>query len=280
MPAWVIFLAAVVATAQLCLGVRIGIKIGRLQQQRRMLVFQRKNRPPSRAARRALKWQECTAGVDELNQRAQSLSSEAEDHEPPLTEAFRAAISQLAEAAAALQGQIRDAGTLFTSEKAAWEGANAPSPATTADLPRPDPKGQPSGLTPAELLELANQPADHAGQSIQQHRFPYATRQYMAPCTEHELPASRDFQPVMCNDLSVNGISFVATYAPAFQFVVISVGAIVEPIFVHCRVRYSRKVVANDVDAYLVGCEFIKRLPPDQFDWNKISNQQAMLAGA
>ncbi|HEY5311840.1 MAG TPA: hypothetical protein VIK18_04950 [Pirellulales bacterium] len=279
MAAWIVILTVVIGTAQLCLGLRIGTRIGRLQQQRRRLIRERKDQGRPADARRAAKWQECAAGVDDLNAQAQSLAAESASYEPPLTEEFLEAIVQLAEATAALQKQIHGAGKFLNPDAPAKDNARPSAPAATSEPARRHGKGQPTGLTAAELLELARQPGDHGGQSIQQQRFPYSALQYMAPCTEHALPSSADFQPVLCNDLSVNGISFVLDLAPEFEFLVISVGVLSAPIFVLCRARFFRKVSIHDAERWLVGCEFIKRLPPGQFDWEQLSSQHAAAAG-
>ncbi|HEX3659777.1 MAG TPA: hypothetical protein VHV55_28590 [Pirellulales bacterium] len=280
MAAWIVILTVIIGTAQLCLGFRVGIRIGRLQQQRRRLIRQHKDESRPAATRRAAKWKECAEGVDDLNERAQNLAADSANYEPPLTEEFLEAIVQLAEATAALQRQMHGAGKLFNPEPPAKEnGGDLASAAAGGPARRPG-KGSTTGLTAAELLELAKQPGDHGGQSIQQQRFPYSALQYMAPCTEHDLPSSAGFQPVMCNDLSVNGISFLLDAAPEFEFVVISVGVPAAPIFVLGRARFFRKVSVHDTERWLVGCEFIKRLPAGQFDWEQLSSQHGAAVGA
>lgn len=280
MAVWIVILTVIIGTAQLCLGLRVGIRIGRLQQQRRRLIRQHKDESRPAVARRAAKWKECAEGVDDLNERAQNLAAESASYEPPLTEEFLEAIVQLAEATAALQRQMHGAGKLFTPEPPAKENSGELASAAASGPTRRLGKGHATGLTAAELLELAKQPGDHGGQLIQQQRFPYSALQYMAPCTEHALPSSADFQPVMCNDLSVNGISFLLDTAPEFEFLVISVGVLEGPIFVLGRARFFRKVSVHDAERWLVGCEFIKRLPPGQFDWEQLSSQHGTTVSA
>jgi hypothetical protein len=273
MPAWVVFVAVIVGTGQLCLGIWIGIGIGRLQKQRSRLIAQRRAQGRSKNTVRAETWDQCTSRVDDLSQRVESLSAASANYEPKLTETFLAAVAQLTEAAAALQRQIHDAREILVAKTPAEAAAELVAAASFRG--RAGVAGEPAGLTAAELLELAKQPGGGAG-SVQKQRFPYVALQYMARCTEHELPTSADFQPVQCNDLSVNGVSFFREQSLDCEFLVISVGVLGDPLFVLCRVRYSRKVVVHDSPRHLIGCEFIRRLPPGQFDWEQVSRERTL----
>jgi hypothetical protein len=204
--------------------------------------------------------------MDELDRRARNLSFAAANHEPVLSEALQAAVSQLIEATSALRTQAQPAGKPPAEAPPAQENAEESLASRPASRHRPQPTDESTGLTAAELRELATRPPDEEGQWAPHQRFPYLVYQCMAPCTDQDLPTSAGFQPVLCNDLSVNGISFFVDDAPLFEFAVVSVGVLEYPVFVLCRVRHSRLVFAHHSQRYLVGCEFVKRLSPNLFD--------------
>lgn len=249
----------------LCLGIWIGWKIGKSQAQR----LQARTQPGQSAGAADLPDaadDSCLAAVADLDGRVRQISSAWGQARGPLTDSLRAAVGRLVEATAALHRQIVGSGTAACSDAAP---AAVPRSAAAAALQKPGGEGHEhrAALTAAELQELARHDAVDDEAATHQRRFAYSTRQYVAPWIEGRIPESADFQPVLCHDLSVGGISFFAEQQLSDHVVVVLDG----PKFILCRVCHTRPTFADGEHRYLIGCQFVRRLPAEQFDLSHLS---------
>jgi hypothetical protein len=143
-------------------------------------------------------------------------------------------------------------GRHFTSRNDLFEMAETPS---TTD------SGPPSPV-------LSGQPERDAAERRGAKRFPYPHIQQIAFFMGVKMPSQDAFHPVLCHDISQEGISFFYPTAPEAEQLVISLGSQGQESLVVARVRYhvpAQAAALFDPTAvvgggYLVGCEFLRRL--------------------
>jgi hypothetical protein len=112
---------------------------------------------------------------------------------------------------------------------------------------------------------LASSHLDLASDSeeMEAERHAYHVSQWMGRCAGHRLPATDEFEQVMCYDLSSTGVSFYAEDVQIGQNVVIAIGRGDSPMFVLSEVMNRRVVTQKDELTYLIGCRFRRRLNPE-----------------
>lgn len=99
------------------------------------------------------------------------------------------------------------------------------------------------------------------------HRRPYPTRQSIAFCDE-DLPRGDAFEQVICNDVSMCGISFFLNRRPDAQRLVISLGTAPDLTFMLAKVQNFRIAYAHDKRCFRIGCQFLRRLNDNEYRWN------------
>jgi len=149
-----------------------------------------------------------------------------------------------------------------------------PSPVVAPDRLR-DPKLPASAdqtLTTEEMSEAVGG-RHRLGDStlgLESKRYPYDCLQRAVPWSEGEpFPAPHRIETVRCHDISVSGISFFWPDEPGFSKVVISIGSGEKQVFMVAEVRQHKAVYKHQQVAYLVGCQFVRRLEDLTAEWNK-----------
>jgi hypothetical protein len=89
-------------------------------------------------------------------------------------------------------------------------------------------------------------------------RHPFPVTQAVAPVTPGLRTTEKSFREVLCNDISVGGISFFWPTRPHFARVYIALGGKPNLTWIKARVCHYRKTDRKE-GAYLVGCEFLVR---------------------
>ena len=101
-----VFVAILLCTAQLCLGLWIGAKFGRIQEQRRSTTQTQPSDSCQPAADCSIPWTECLILISSLMQQVQNLSSASTQCRPALPDQISLALCDLQRIATALQQQI------------------------------------------------------------------------------------------------------------------------------------------------------------------------------
>lgn len=100
-------------------------------------------------------------------------------------------------------------------------------------------------------------------------RYPYDCFEMVAPYYDDE-PEPSDTVVVRCHDISRHGVSFFWPEVPDFEDVLVSIGQGGDVTFMEARVRQSKSVYMHDELAFLVGCEFTKRMPKFTDAWKQL----------
>jgi hypothetical protein len=270
---YVFVLAAIVlSTAELCLGLWIGARFGRMLEQKRLI---------SRAVHSVrheaddddcIRWTESLVLMDSLTQQVQNLALASARCQPALPDQISVAVSELRKVTVALQ------------ERICTGLANQPEPSPAkigpeGRMPSLGPPDEPlahthqgGAVANGQPVDLSNdiENASGAGVDNDQQVFTYDAVGYMAPCDEHDVPRPEMFCPVTCHAISVHTISYYADAPPDYEFLTISVGSAPQVIFILCRVRYCREVYLDQQRRYLVSCEFTRRLGPEEIRWQDV----------
>ena len=90
-------------------------------------------------------------------------------------------------------------------------------------------------------------------------RAPYAKMHLIAPYDGSSFPRSDSFFPVLLNDLSRRGFSFMSHRAPGYEAIVIGIRVLNEMNYLTARVRASQPH-PDDARKLLVDCEFTGRI--------------------
>jgi len=114
-----------------------------------------------------------------------------------------------------------------------------------------------SGETDTSSLDFAS-PAD---------RRPYPVKQFVA-FFNRELPGADGFEQVLCNDISMGGISFYLNRRPDTEQVVISLGTARNLTFMVLQVKSFRLAFTNGQRCFRIGCQFVRRLDRQEYRWN------------
>jgi len=105
---------------------------------------------------------------------------------------------------------------------------------------------------------------------LESKRNPYDCLQCAVPwCEDEPLPAPHRFETVRCHEISVSGISFFWPEEPEFSKVVISIGSRDKQVFMVAEVRQHKAVYKHQQVAYLVTCQFVRRLDELTAEWNE-----------
>jgi hypothetical protein len=103
---------------------------------------------------------------------------------------------------------------------------------------------------------------EHSRERRRDVRLPYECVQMIAPFDGVNLPPASAFRPVHCHDISISGLSFFLPQRPTFQNLVVSLGK--EGSNRQCitaRMVHFRAMQHEGTAQFLVGCEFIEKLP-------------------
>ena len=269
---YVFFLAAILlSTAELCLGLWIGIRFGRTQEQKRSIY--RAVHSGRHDGDDSLPWTECLVLVDSMAQQLQSLVLASARCQPALPHQISAELSELQKVTVALQQRIRSgpvdqpepssANSRQTGPVSPLESSCECQPACTHE------DGAAGSVQPGDLSD-AIENAPSAGIDNEPHLFTYDAIGYMAPCDEHDVPHPDAFRRVTCHAISVHTISFYGESPPDYEFLTISVGPVPQVLFILCRVRHFREVYLDQQHRYLISCEFTRRLGKDEIRWQDV----------
>jgi len=153
---------------------------------------------------------------------------------------------------------------------------HTPSPSTALALDRmKDPELQATAdqtLTTEEMSEAVGgrHRLGNSTLGLESRRYPYDCLQRAVPwCEDEPLPTQHRFETVRCHDISVSGISFFWPDEPEFSKVVISIGSSDKQVFMVAEVRQHKAVYKHQQVAYLVGCQFVRRLEDLTAEWNE-----------
>ena len=92
-------------------------------------------------------------------------------------------------------------------------------------------------------------------------RKKYQCRQRIGPMHGGLMPTMDEFFNVDCNDLSMGGISFYLKRPPGCEQFAVVLGQKPNVTILTAKVVSSRPVKHNNQQMYLVGCQFIDRMP-------------------
>ena len=99
-------------------------------------------------------------------------------------------------------------------------------------------------------------------------RFPYPCREWIAPCTDEQLPSASDFFPVQCRHLDKDGVAFyVDRVLPAETFVM-SLAANGGLTFMLARVLSEHAQPPDTQGTYMLECRFLKHIERGAYTWN------------
>jgi hypothetical protein len=90
-------------------------------------------------------------------------------------------------------------------------------------------------------------------------RFSFPAIQTIAPCDGIQFPARDMFRQVRCHDISQRGISFLWPMAADFQYVIVKLSPMMNPVYLVAEVNRSEPV-AGLKDEFLVCCQFLNRV--------------------
>jgi len=145
-----------------------------------------------------------------------------------------------------------------------------PVDSVIVDLPHESALAAFAGLTQGDLMSLATtgetdcsslefaSPAD---------RRPYPVKQFVAFFTS-DLPSAEAFELVLCNDISMGGISFYLNRRPDTERLVIALGTVPNVTFMLLQVKSFRLAFTNEQRCFRIGCQFVRRLDAQEYRWN------------
>ena len=90
-------------------------------------------------------------------------------------------------------------------------------------------------------------------------RFPFSAIQTIAPCDGIQFPPRNTFSQVQCYDISRRGISFLWSAPADFQYVIVKLSPMPDPIYLVAQVKRCEPV-AGLKNQYLVCCQFLNRV--------------------
>lgn len=90
-------------------------------------------------------------------------------------------------------------------------------------------------------------------------RFSYPAIQTIAPCDGIQFPARNTFSQVRCHDISRRGISFLWPTPADFQYVVVKLSPMMNPVYLVAEVKRTEPV-AGLKDEFLICCQFLNRV--------------------
>jgi hypothetical protein len=268
-----ILVAILLSSIELCLGLWIGAKFGRNQEQTRLVSRAMHSVQRDADGDDSIPWTDCLVLIDSLAQQVQSLALAAARCQPALPDQMSLALSELTKVTVALQQRICTGLANQPEPLPAKIGQESCMPAL--ESPREPPLAgarEGSAVASGQPVDLSDAIENAPGASLanEQHVFTYDTIGYMAPCDEHDVPHPGEFHPITCHAISVHTISFYADSPPDYKFLTISVGPARQVIFILCRVRHCREVYLDQQHRYLVSCEFMRRLGPEEIRWQDV----------
>jgi hypothetical protein len=93
-------------------------------------------------------------------------------------------------------------------------------------------------------------------------RREFDCQQLLAPFDGVRLPSQSEFRPVLCQDLSPGGFSFVSSDRVEFEELVVALGQVPFKFFT-ARVQNQSRVRLRGRFAYRIGCRFTGRILAD-----------------
>jgi hypothetical protein len=109
----------------------------------------------------------------------------------------------------------------------------------------------------ATLIHEQRQATRKDRRDIERHA--YRCVQLVAPFDGQQLPEQREFQQVMCHDLSPQGFSFLVGDRPVTRQVIVALGQVPFKFLVAEVVRVAPGE-REDGAMYKVGCRFVRRI--------------------
>lgn len=91
-------------------------------------------------------------------------------------------------------------------------------------------------------------------------RRPYQCSQSMAPILGEGLPAPEDFVEIECHDISSGGFSFVSSFPPQCDSLVVALGSPDSPTYLTAQVAHVRRMERHGESLYLIGCSYFGRV--------------------
>lgn len=120
--------------------------------------------------------------------------------------------------------------------------------------------GQPSAAADAKSSAFASTQNVSEIDRRGAERREYPVHEQIAPYQD-AIPASSDFEQVLCHDLSTSGISFFrARPMNAGDKLVVSLSQNLPTIFMAATVMHCRPTIVNGEDLYQVGCRFDQQM--------------------
>lgn len=144
------------------------------------------------------------------------------------------------------------------------EQVRSPSPPCGAALPSV------SHISETDLAELMSETRISAARShpaARSERKSYPVRQHVG-FFSGQLPDGEAFETVLCNDISVEGISFFLDRPPDTDTLVISLGTTPQLTFMLAQVVNQRSFLSNGGESYRIGCRFLSKLDKGKYRWN------------
>jgi hypothetical protein len=175
-------------------------------------------------------------------------------------------LSQMPDQFQAAMEELKRSVSLLAQELAKEKQKNAagqpPLPANRADLPIEQNAASSLRLviSSGDVPPPAKSGADKRGAE----RLGYAVPEYMARF-EDDLQTLGEFEEVQCHDLSATGVSFFRDQ-PLDQGdnILITLGQQSGGVVMAAKVMYSRAIIVRGEDRYRIGCQFLRRLGPEE----------------
>lgn len=175
------------------------------------------------------------------------------------------ALGQMPDQFQAAMEELKQSVSLLAQELAKEKKKHLQQPAHAAVQGDP-PQGQSSGASLRVVVSKGevSSPAKLGAEKRGAERLGYAVPEYMARF-EDDLQTLGEFEEVQCHDLSATGVSFFRNQ-PLDQGdnILITLGQQAGGVVMAAKVMYSRAIIVRGEDRYRVGCQFLRRLGPEE----------------
>ena len=204
-----------------------------------------------------------SASLFALRHQAAAITTSGETHHPRLN------VDLLGELRL-LQQTIGEVANSLHSSVAAYEGTP-----TTKQARRDADDGssfrfdqKPANATNKAALSQSSRSMEGGPLTVDPQRRAYKVGQRVAEYNGFTFPHHEDFTDVQCQELWMDGISFVTADPPSGEKVVVTLGSPENPMYMAARISECVSAVIRGQlsDRYVVSCTFLGRLAPPRSD--------------
>lgn len=270
-------------TAHLCLGIALGLLLGRRASWFGLPIESLGGHQPAQRALSdtANKWESHAISTSELSKRLVGLGAVCRKQPTLMPAPIMHEIESITKDAKRLHQELLS--TAGSCKKWSEPPAKANKESHLAGETRHEnavrtqsPGMQRPGHSQPEKSLLSEVLALEELEESRPNRHRYAAIQMLAPRDSEEHPPASEFREVECNDVGAGGVSFFLDKDPDFESFIITIGTQPNVEFLCGRVIDSRPVSAEGATRYLVDGQFLQRVNAGIYRWDAHASRVAM----